>query len=391
MSSLPSYSDSLRAMYRGGRAGPTARWLAHLWARVFGLGLFPGRWVTLEVPGRRTGRITRFPLGAADWHGERYLVSFLGERCNWVQNVRAAGGRATLRHRHAVPCQLAEVPVSERAPIIKRYLAQVPGGRPHIPVDRHAPVADFAAIAPRYPVFQVIPQPGERRAPARQPRRRHWWRWIAGSVVALIALLVLAVGLVFNLAPVSPPLVLPTAPASAPVGPATGTWTVGAGSVAGFRVTESAIGFSNEVAGRTSAVTGRIAVAHGQVTVAVFRVGLAGLKVGGKSQPQFAASLRTRDFPAATFTLARPVRLPPAFASGATITLTATGDLTLRGVSHPVTVTISARRDGPVLQAAGSMPVAFATWGITQPGGFGFFGSLANHGVAEFLLVLHRR
>ena len=48
------------------------------------------------------------------------------------------------------------MPVSERAPIIKRYLEKVPGARPHIPVGRHAPVADFAAIAPRYPVFRVV-------------------------------------------------------------------------------------------------------------------------------------------------------------------------------------------------------------------------------------------
>jgi hypothetical protein len=48
-----------------------------------------------------------------------------------------------------------ELPVSKRAPIIKRYLQQVPGARPHVPVDRHAPVAAFDAIAPDYPVFLV--------------------------------------------------------------------------------------------------------------------------------------------------------------------------------------------------------------------------------------------
>ena len=47
--------------------------------------------------------------------------------------------------------------MSERPPIIKRYLEKVPGARPHIPIDRHAPVADFEAISPRYPVFRVVP------------------------------------------------------------------------------------------------------------------------------------------------------------------------------------------------------------------------------------------
>jgi hypothetical protein len=53
-----------------------------------------------------------------------------------------------------------EVPVSERPAIIKRYLDQVPGARPYIPVDRHAPLADFEAISSRYPVFRVVPDPG---------------------------------------------------------------------------------------------------------------------------------------------------------------------------------------------------------------------------------------
>jgi hypothetical protein len=35
-------------------------------------------------------------------------------------------------------------------------------------------------------------------------------------------------------------------------------------------------------------------------------------------------------------------------------------------------------------------PFAFSDWAIKEPGGFGFLGSLANHGVAEFLLVLNR-
>ncbi len=40
------------------------------------------------------------------------------------------------------------------------YAGAGPGGRPHIPVSRHASVADFAAIAPRYPVFRVVPGEG---------------------------------------------------------------------------------------------------------------------------------------------------------------------------------------------------------------------------------------
>jgi polyisoprenoid-binding protein YceI len=383
---MSSYYDSLRAMYRGGRANASARRLSRMWATVFGLGLAPRRWVMLEVPGRRTGRITRFPLGMADLEGQWYLVPMLGERSNWVLNVRAAGGRATLRHGRAVPCRLAEVPVSERAPIIKRYLQQVPGGRPHIPVDRRAPVADFEAVAPRYPVFRVAPLEG----PGRPPRKRHWWRWIIASALALVLLLVLAAGLFVKLQPSPAPLRLPRGAARPPTGPVTGTWRVGAGSVAGFRVQESALGFTSDVVGRTRGVTGTIVVSDGQVTATTLRVNLAAITVNGKAQPQFAKSLDTASHPVATFTLARPVPLGPAFASGATVTLTGTGDLTLRGATRPATFTISARRDGPELQAAGSIPVAFSAWGIKGPAGFAFLGSLAGHGVAEFFIAAHR-
>lgn len=149
------YSDeSLRRMYTGGRGDATARRFARWWARVFTLGLLPRRWVTLEVPGRRSGKPTRFPLGMADLDGKWYLVSMLGD-CNWVRNVRAAQGNVVLRRRRARRCRLVEVPVAERAPILKRYLQKVPGGRPHLQIPPDAPLADFEKLAPAYPVFLV--------------------------------------------------------------------------------------------------------------------------------------------------------------------------------------------------------------------------------------------
>src|SRR5664279_2154354 len=113
--------DRLRAMYVGGRGNATARRYAWFWNRAFRLGLLPRRWVSLEVRGRRTGKVTRFPLGLADVGDQWYVVSMLGE-CNWVRNVRAAQGRVTLRRRRARAVRLLEVPVDERAPVIRRYV-----------------------------------------------------------------------------------------------------------------------------------------------------------------------------------------------------------------------------------------------------------------------------
>jgi deazaflavin-dependent oxidoreductase (nitroreductase family) len=118
-------------------------------------GLLSTRMVTLEVTGRRTGQVISFPLVVADYDGERYLVAMLGQNANWVKNVRAAGGRAVLRHGRREAVRLDEVDAGARAPILRRYLALAPGARPHLPADRHAPLEDFERIAAQYPVFHI--------------------------------------------------------------------------------------------------------------------------------------------------------------------------------------------------------------------------------------------
>ena len=73
------FSDErCRVMDTGGRADATAGRLAKLWAAAFSMGLAPGRWVTLEVAGRRWGQPARFPLGMADLDGRWFLVPMLG-------------------------------------------------------------------------------------------------------------------------------------------------------------------------------------------------------------------------------------------------------------------------------------------------------------------------
>jgi deazaflavin-dependent oxidoreductase (nitroreductase family) len=148
-----------RWMYQDGRPNWLARMMNRFSAWQFSAGfLAPGNWITLEVAGRRSGRAVSFPLVAVDHDGRRYLVSMLGEQANWVRNVRATAGRAILRHGRRRPVLLVEVPVTQRAPILRRYLDKAPGARPHLPVHRGAPLADFARIAAEYPVFRVLPR-----------------------------------------------------------------------------------------------------------------------------------------------------------------------------------------------------------------------------------------
>lgn len=148
-----------RWLYRGGRPNRLARVLNGLGARVAAAGFGTSRMVTLEVVGRRSGRPVSFPLVPTEYEGEQYLVSMLGDHTNWVRNVRAAHGEAVLRHGRRDNVRLVEVPVAERAPILRRFLDRAPGARPHIPVRRGAPEAEFAAVAARYPVFRVVVLP----------------------------------------------------------------------------------------------------------------------------------------------------------------------------------------------------------------------------------------
>lgn len=144
-----------RWLYRGRRPNRLARLVNGVSARLAAAGIGPARLAMLEVAGRRTGKTVSFPVVVADYQGERYLVSMLGEGTNWVRNVRAAGGRAVLRRGHREVIQLEEVEAARRAAILRRYLECAPGARSHIPVDRGAPLPEFERIAAQYPVFHV--------------------------------------------------------------------------------------------------------------------------------------------------------------------------------------------------------------------------------------------
>ena len=144
-----------RWLYHGQRPNWIAKLLNRLDASVYGLGIVPNLLVTLEVIGRKSGKTISFPLAMATYNGEHYLVSMLGQNTNWVQNVRAAGGKAVLRSGDRKPIQLEEVPTDQRAPILKAYLQRALGARPHIAVHKDAPITEFEKIADQYPVFWV--------------------------------------------------------------------------------------------------------------------------------------------------------------------------------------------------------------------------------------------
>jgi hypothetical protein len=143
-----------RWQYRDGRPGWSARITNRLGALSFAAGIGPSGAATLEVRGHQSGRTISFPVVVADYHGDRYLVAMLGQKTNWVRNLRA-DGRAVLRRGQREDVALVEDLSDKRAAILRRYLELAPGARPFFPIDRHAPVGDFERIIDRYPVFRV--------------------------------------------------------------------------------------------------------------------------------------------------------------------------------------------------------------------------------------------
>ena len=145
-----------KLMYPGGRPNWLSRPLNALSDWAHSLGILPPFLLSLETRGRVTGKVHHIPLVAAEVAGQWYLVSMLGEKADWVQNVRAAAGEAVIRRARPEKVRLEEVPIAERAPILKQYLRRAPGARPHFDVAWTAPVRDFEPVAGRYPVFRIV-------------------------------------------------------------------------------------------------------------------------------------------------------------------------------------------------------------------------------------------
>lgn len=247
--------------------------------------------------------------------------------------------------------------------------------------------------------------------------------WIGGAIVALVILVVGGTWVYINLikddapaelsfeerdqeaAATDPPAtdatttVASSESTTAPsAGPATttgggeasgvdGTWTATGDSVLGYRVKETLFGQDTEGVGRTNAVTGSLTLAGSTVESGEFTVDMSTVESdSGNRDNQFRGRIMDTDsFPTSTFTLTQPIELGTIPAEGETITATATGDLTLRGTTRPVTFDVQARLNGGNIEVDGSIPIVFADWGIPNPS----FGpaTTADNGLLEFLLV----
>jgi polyisoprenoid-binding protein YceI len=169
--------------------------------------------------------------------------------------------------------------------------------------------------------------------------------------------------------------------------PLDGTWKVGTGSQAGYRVKEILFGQNNEAVGRTTAVTGNATIAGTKVTAADVTVDLTQVSSDqARRDTQFHHRIMdTSSFPTATFKLTQPIDLP---STTGRVSVKATGDLTTHGVTKSAVADLQAERSGNSVRVSGSIPVTFADYNIPNPS----FGPISteDHGLIEFLVVLTR-
>jgi polyisoprenoid-binding protein YceI len=176
-----------------------------------------------------------------------------------------------------------------------------------------------------------------------------------------------------------------------------GTWNVDAsigsfsdfsGSFVGYRVEEELanVGAATAV-GRTPDVTGSLTLAGTQITAVEMSADLSTLQ-SDKSQRDGQLrrqALETNQFPTATFSLTQPIDLGSVPADGQVIQATATGELTIHGVTRSVQIPVEARVAGDVVTVTGSTDILFADYGMNRPTSF-LVLSIADHGTMEFQL-----
>jgi polyisoprenoid-binding protein YceI len=168
-----------------------------------------------------------------------------------------------------------------------------------------------------------------------------------------------------------------------------GTWNVGSGSQAGYRVQEVLVGQNATAVGRTSKIWGSMTISGSTVTKGSFTVDMASV-VSDQSQrnARFDGPIMdVNQFPTATLTLSAPIQLGTIPADGAVEHYNAVGDLDMHGVTKSVSFTVTAERVGSGIDVLADIPITFSEWNIANPS-IGGFVTTANSGTLEVLLHL---
>jgi polyisoprenoid-binding protein YceI len=162
------------------------------------------------------------------------------------------------------------------------------------------------------------------------------------------------------------------------------------GSFVGFRVNEELTIGSATAVGRTGDVAGTLTIEGTTVSDVTIEADLSQLVTNDSRRDRAArGALDTEEFPLATFVQTQPLEIPADAAAGSPVAVTAVGDLTIHGVTLPVEVPIEAQLVDDVIALIGSLPVAFADYGVTAPSA-PIVVSVEDNGIIEFQLLFTR-
>ena len=246
------------------------------------------------------------------------------------------------------------------------------------------------------------------------------WRWLRWVAVGVAGLVVLVFGAVFvyanfindpeevlTVADLEARLETETTPSTEPAttettaattttaapadpGDIDGRWEIGEGTEVGYRVGEILFGVETEGVGRTDQVTGALVIEGTTVTEANFSVDLASMKSDDtRRDGQFRGRIMAvADYPTAEFVLTEPIELGRIPAIDEQITATATGELTLRGTTLPVTFELTAQRTAERIGILGDITVVFSDYGIPNPSIAGI--TTEPFGLLEFVIITVR-
>jgi polyisoprenoid-binding protein YceI len=173
-----------------------------------------------------------------------------------------------------------------------------------------------------------------------------------------------------------------------------GTWTVVQSdtSFVGYRVDETLanIGATTAV-GRTGDVEGTLEYDGTTITSVDIIADLTTLTSDksmrdGQLKTQ---AIETNKYPTATFKLTSPITVSEVPVDGETVTQTVAGELTLHGVTQPVTIEVQGAIQNGLLVVVGSTEIQFADYDIAQPVSMNVLG-IADHGTMELQLVFQQ-
>jgi deazaflavin-dependent oxidoreductase (nitroreductase family) len=124
------------------------------WLTSVGLG--PSYGYLLQIAGRKSGIPHSTPVNVLKHDNKLYLIGTRGHT-QWSRNALAAGNAKLKKGRIIMEFSLRNLTDAEKPEILRAYLRQFNWMvRRFFPVSTESPLSEFAAIAHRYPVFELL-------------------------------------------------------------------------------------------------------------------------------------------------------------------------------------------------------------------------------------------